>query len=546
MSNKIIFAPETNIGNVSAETDDQFLFKCFVDHPALASIKDMNNAKMFLLGSTGVGKTAFLKMIEKNENANFLELQELALSYLANSDTIQFLRKIDVDISFFLTALWRHVICIELIKMSTKIADEADTSSFLARLLNLGKKNAQRQSFLDFVEKNKGSFWNTVDQTVIEVASKLEQNVDAEFGVEVQKASSRAGYSRGLSEEKKTQFQQRARKFVNPSLLAELSKTINGLAEYLSERPENYYILIDGLDEHWIEPELKNTIIHSLFEACKGLRKIRNLKVIVSIRNDVYEKMNLEYQPSLGQLEKNEDYIVRIKWTREQLFELVQKRIGHLYRWKYTKENVYFQDLFKQSYDNKKRTWIYIVERSLLRPRDVIKYVNFCFQSAEGKSEISKTDFRNAEKSYSDDRLEALTSEWAPVFAGIGIVLRQLNGRSTYFTVGELCTSKFVDDLALEFGTHELSQKDPLWLSLQAILQGEATQDPLEFCKEIFHRLHLVGAVGLKLSAQTSWHWMQNTHKPVSKNSIGADTRVNIHPMLWRSFENTETKEHKS
>ncbi|MEZ0469032.1 hypothetical protein C6W91_21135 [Phaeobacter sp. SYSU ZJ3003] len=121
--------------------------------------------------------------------------------------------------------------------------------------------------------------------------------------------------------------------------------------------------------------------------------------------------MNMEYPPSQGQLEKNEDYIVRIKWTREQLWELVEKRIGHLYRWKYTKDNVHFVDLFKTSYDNKKRSWVYIVERSLMRPRDVIKYVNFCFSTAEGKSEISKTDFRNAEKVYSDDRLEALISQ---------------------------------------------------------------------------------------------------------------------------------------
>ena len=96
----------------------------------------MDNAKMFLLGSTGVGKTAFLRMIEKNDNGRFLELHDLSLSYLSNSDTIQFLRKIDVDISFFLQALWRHVICIELIKAATSIEDEGDTKGFLSKLFN--------------------------------------------------------------------------------------------------------------------------------------------------------------------------------------------------------------------------------------------------------------------------------------------------------------------------------------------------------------------------------------------------------------------------
>ena len=467
MGNKIIFATDSNIGNVSAETDDEFLFRCFVDHPALSTIKDMKNSKMFLLGSTGVGKTAFLRMVEKNENAKFIELYELSMSYLSNSDTIQFLQKIDVDISFFLQALWRHVICIELIKMAMKIEDEDDTKGFVGKLFNFGKDNGARKKFIDFVEDNQGSFWNTVDATIIEVASRLEKDISAEFGGEIQKASMRAGYARGLSEEKKAQFQQRAKKFVNPSLLADLSKVVNGLAEYLSSKPENYYILIDGLDEHWVDPAIKNTIVHSLFEACKGLRKIRNLKVIVSVRNDLYEKMNMEYPPSQGQLEKNEDYIVRIKWTKEQLWELVEKRIGHLFRWKYTKENVHFVDLFKTTYDNKKRSWTYIVERSLYRPRDVIKYVNFCFQSAEGKTEISKTDFLNAEKTYSDDRLEALISEWSPVFSGVQIVLNTLQSKPVYFSAFDFCKSKFVDDLAMSFMECDSYKTDSLWIKLE-------------------------------------------------------------------------------
>ncbi len=546
MSNKIIFATDSSIGNVSAETDNDFLFKCFVDHPALATIKDMNNAKMFLLGSTGAGKTAILRMLEKNEDAKFLELQELSMSYLSNSDTIQFLRKIDVDISFFLQALWRHVICIELIKMATKIEDRNDTRGFISKLFNRSSDDMPRKTFQEFVERHQGSFWNTVDQTVIEVARKLENEVSAEFGAEIQKASARAGYSRGLSEEKKAQYQQRARKFVNPSLLAELAKVINGLSKYLGDKQENYYILIDGLDEHWIEPEIKNTIIHSLFEACKGLRKIRNLKVVVSIRNDVYEKMNMEYPPSQGQLEKNEDYIVRIKWSKEQLWELVEKRIGHLFRWKYTKDNVHFSDLFKTTYDNKKRSWAYIVERSLMRPRDVIKFVNFCFATAEGKSEISKADFKNAERIYANDRLEALSAEWVPVFSGIPVIFDLLRNRSTYFSVSDFCHSRFVEDLALAFASEDTYQRDPLWQNIETATSVNDSSEPLDFCKEVFHRLHLTGAVGLKLSSTSAWHWIHQTHKPISKHSIRPETKVSVHPMLWLALENTEQKEHRS
>ena len=541
LSNKIIFTADTSIGNVAAETDDEFLFKCFVDHPAFAAIKDMNNSKMFLLGGTGTGKTAFLKMIEKNEKARFIELFDLSMSYLSNSDTIQFLRKIDVDISFFLQALWRHVICIELIKLSTRIEDEEDTKNFLQRFFYRGKIDPQTRKFQEFIEKNQNNFWITIDETIIEIASSLENNLNAELGAEIKKASGRAGYARSLSEEKKSQFQQRAKKFVNPTLLVELSKVISAIGKHLSEQNDHYYLLIDGLDDHWVEPEIKNTIIHALFEACKGLRKIRNLKVIVSIRNDVYEKMNLEYPPSQVQLEKNEDYIVRIKWTKDQLWDLVNKRIGHLFRWKYIKANVHFYDVFKTAYNSKSKTWPHILERTLLRPRDVIKYINACFQVSEGKTEISKTNFGNAEKNYSDDRLEALISEWKPIFGGIEVLLDLLTNKPKYFGVSELCHSKIVEELALALANREISNGDPIWRLLDEATKVQTRIEPIDVAAEIFHRLHLVGVVGLKLSSGSSWHWMHETHKAVSKKSISSDTKVAIHPMLWRAFESRMT-----
>lgn len=224
----------------------------------------------------------------------------------------------------------------------------------------------------------------------------------------------------------------------------------------------------------------------------------------------------------------------------------MEKRIGHLFRWKYTKENVHFVDLFKTTYDNKKRSWIYIVERSLYRPRDVIKYVNFCFQSAEGKTEISKTDFLNAEKTYSDDRLEALISEWSPVFSGVQIVLNTLQSKPVYFSAFDFCKSKFVDDLAMSFMECDSYKTDSLWIKLEEATKLDSSVEPIDFAKEALHRLHLIGAVGLKVTSTSAWHWMHNTHKPVPKSSIDQDTKVSIHPMLWRALENSERKEHRT
>jgi predicted ABC-type ATPase len=47
---------------------------------------------MLLLGSTGSGKTSLIRKIEKDsESASLIQLDEMAMDYLGNSDVIQFL-----------------------------------------------------------------------------------------------------------------------------------------------------------------------------------------------------------------------------------------------------------------------------------------------------------------------------------------------------------------------------------------------------------------------------------------------------------------------
>lgn len=190
----IVLRPDATIGNVGAETDDEFLFKCFVDHPALAEIRDMSNSKMFLLGSTGIGKTAILRMLDKNEDsAQWLDLSEMALNYLANSDAVAFMIGIGVDLSIFFQALWKHVILVEFAKSALRIDRQESRSNLLSRLFGGSLKNdSYRRELEEFIDKYHGDFWNTVDQTVIDVTKKLEQDVQAEFGVELSKVHGKA------------------------------------------------------------------------------------------------------------------------------------------------------------------------------------------------------------------------------------------------------------------------------------------------------------------------------------------------------------------
>ena len=205
MANKIVFASNINIGQNGAENDDEFLFKCFVDHPALAELRDLKNSVSFVLGSTGIGKTAVLRMIEKQEkNCQSIELQDMAMNHISNSDTIQFLKGLDVDLNIFFQALWKHVICIEYIKMIGLTENEDKLKYYFGKIRDAVVGNKQKAIVEKFQRDNSNSFWNTIDINIVEYTDVLTKNVSGELGAEIEKYNARAGYARSLSAEKRT------------------------------------------------------------------------------------------------------------------------------------------------------------------------------------------------------------------------------------------------------------------------------------------------------------------------------------------------------
>ena len=261
MSNRITFSSNINIGQNGAESDDEFLFKCFVDHPALSELSAMPSPAMFALGSTGIGKTAILRMIEKQEpNCTSVELKDMAMNHVSNSDVIQFLQSIDVDLGLFFQALWRHVICIEYIKLIGQTDTPDKFKYWTQRLYATVTGDRSRQKLEAFLKNNEHRFWNTIDENVVEFTKGLETSVNLDLGADVDKFSSHAGYTKHMKNEKKIQLQQRAKKFVDAGTMAELSHVITALSDYTQGRNDRYFLLIDKLDEHWVDDGIKERL----------------------------------------------------------------------------------------------------------------------------------------------------------------------------------------------------------------------------------------------------------------------------------------------
>ena len=63
-----------SIGAADAESDEKFLLQCFVDNGDLSFLRDCEEAKRIIVGRTGAGKSALLRMLKERE-ANVIELR---------------------------------------------------------------------------------------------------------------------------------------------------------------------------------------------------------------------------------------------------------------------------------------------------------------------------------------------------------------------------------------------------------------------------------------------------------------------------------------
>ena len=78
-------------------------------------------------------------------------------------------------------------------------------------------------------------------------------------------------------------------------------------------------------------------------------RKIKNIKIIAALRLDLLRSVFNITRGSGFQEEKYESYILDIKWTSQQLTELVQKRVREVYKRQYTREDVTIKDIFPKA-----------------------------------------------------------------------------------------------------------------------------------------------------------------------------------------------------
>lgn len=521
-----------SIGEPDAESDERYLENCFVDSGYLEQLVDCSSPQSIIVGRTGSGKSALISQIKKTQG-HVLEISpdDLSLNYLSNSTLLVSLAKMGVKLDLFYTLLWKHVFAVELLKKRFGLSTEEKTRSWLQGFIScLHTKDQLKERALQYLRNWGDKFWSETEYRVKEVTQKLERDLTSSLGTNFLGMEGKIGAGERISEERRLEFVNNAQKVVNNIQIKALSDVIKLLSDDVFDDPQKpYYIVIDRLDENWVDEDMRYRLIRALIETIKSFRAAKNVKIIIALRVDLLERVFEKTRDSGFQEEKYQSLFMQVRWSQKNMHDLLASRLSRLVSEQYTKKHINLDDLFPQQVE--RISFLdYLCGRTLYRPRDVIAFVNECLKLAEGKQKISSQTIHDAERAYSAGRQSSLEFEW----------ISQYPKLREYFGVFERMPAKFklsqvrretVDSFALKQVDDDLSTNDPVALAALSYINTGGNHHPVlvAIAKALYH----VGVLGIKPDGFTKEMWNYHEGRPPTDGQIKPTSTVAIHPMLW-------------
>lgn len=191
-------------------------------------------------------------------------------------------------------------------------------------------------------------------------------------------------------------------------------------------------VLLDRLDESWDGTEESKTLLVGLLRASKDLNTrfrfdgANGLQVMAFLRADIYPLLRFDDKDKHRALEYS------ISWTAEELEQMIAARLPK----GVTVAEILDPEKMRQS----TAPFAYVVQRTFLRPREVIQYLTEAKDRSDSEaSYISKDSIKGAELTYSRWKVDDLKQEFSkavPDFADCLETLRQ--GVHRYDSLAEL------------------------------------------------------------------------------------------------------------
>jgi hypothetical protein len=421
---------------------------------------------------------------------------------------------------------------VELIRLRYRLRSEQDQKNVLERIRERFRRDKNKSEAINYLTEWAGKFWEDTELRIHEVTRKLEEDMRASLGAKASLLVGSSSAGKKYSLEERQELVHRAQAVVNEVQISKLNQVIKILAEDIFDDPQkNFYICIDRLDENWVGENLRYRLIKALLEAIKDLRIVRSAKIIIALRRDLLDRVFRQARGSGFQEEKYQQYFLELKWSPEQLFEVVERRLNRLVQRQYSGGPVHWQDLLPQRI-GKEPTKECLIERTLRRPRDIIQFINCGIGCAVDRPEITATMVREAEAEYSRLRFRSLGDEWASDYPHLlDVAVSILKSRPASFRAEDV-TNDDLEKLALI--VIDLPGGDRLHSASERFLEEKMT--PSEYRRSIIKVLCEVGMCGLKTAPGQSTSWSFIAKDTIRDSDISDDARIEVSPMLHRAL----------
>ena len=175
-----------------------------------------------------------------------------------------------------------------------------------------------------------------------------------------------------------------------------------------------------------------------------------------------------------------------------------------------------------------------MIDRTLLRPRDIISFVNTCLERSEGTGKVNQTAFKKAEGEYSQIRLQALISEWESSYPSIKIAFEMISGSRQTIKLGDICASEFIEDFILRVDDQIQSNHDPIKLLVKDYIDRNSISSTLNIAKNLFAILYRIGAGSLKINSHEGYLHVSIDTSTIKPELINDESKFSVHPMLHR------------
>ena len=535
------FRKTDTIGATSAEDDTEFLETCFVETEEYEVLKNQKDIRQIILGRTGSGKSALFERLKKEEDRVIsIEPHELALTYVSNSTVIRYFSDLGVNLDPFYKLLWRHVLTVEILRRHFETHANNETEGLWSFLIEYFSGQTHRdknaKQAVSYLREWGEKFWVETEYRVKEITTKLEEKLKDQLDLDLKAQVLESGASSAteslLSDEKKIEVLNRGQHVVSQAQVQDLGKIIDLLENVLSDQQKCYYMLIDRLDENWTEEKLRYRLIMALIESLKEISKVKNIKVLVAIRRDLIDRVFRLVRGTGFQEEKYQSLYLPLHWSKNQIIEVLDKRVNALVARRYQKsQSVTHRDLLPKQV-HKTPIKEFITNRAQ-RPRDVISFFNNCIESAGGMSRLNITKLQQAEGEYSRQRLKALGDEWYTDYQGLLDFVDILKNRPPSFSLSQVRYDD-IAEICLKSAIKHPNEGGILREHARNVAEGLV--DTNDFKRTLFMVFYRIGLIGLKLETFESPSWIDEFRQEVSPSEIDDCTKAVIHTTYQRAL----------